>query len=1066
MNRTSIHLFPSPISLLCLLCLTAGAADGSLTNNVSPGKFGGALNANWSAAVATRDLPAYRTAPLTVELWCRLHSSDGYNILVSDEPKDSAAHWEIYTDEKTGTLSAYLPGVTPANPKSSKKIADSQWHYVAMVLDGRNITLFADGQEVLKTAVARNPGGAVIGGPLRVGQAALSTGAVLGCDGEIDEVRVSSCVREIKGIPTAPFTADAQTVGLWDFNLTAGAREFADASMNHNPLKVLADVSLSELDRVSYKAGPSPMDSAAQAISLRNGAIELPAEFPSFSLDGTWQLLEGGTADERLAGSWTNAMAAPVPGSVHTALYLAGVIPFPYLGRNQDIVRPWSYKTYYYQKRFPRPPKGQDETLVFKGICNRCTIWLNGRRLGEHEGMFDEVKFSVREILQPENTVMVKLDPAIDWQRTVVFNNSYGWHYSKFPPLGIWQSVCLHGEPDVKMQSPFVATRNASQGIVDLMTTVVGAESGWSGKLAGMIVPENFPGAPLHFEQALASPTRGKEVHFRFTVPDPELWWPVDMGKPNLYRLRLAFAPKGGGRPDVQDMLFGIRTVEMAPINGRPKPTLNNWTFVINGQPMFMKGADWCTDDAMMDFSRARYDRFLSMSAAQHLQIFRAWGSGLVETDDFYDLCDRKGLMVLQEWPTAWDSHFTQPYDMLERTVRQGICRLRNHPSLALYAGGNESGKLFGPAIDMMGRLAIELDGTRDFHRGDGSGSAHDHDIWWLNLPLDHVFEMKAAIYTETGIASCPNYESVQRYLPDDEKNAWPAPANGAFVFHTPIFGTAKEMDRLGRMSRYFTSGQTMEQFILGTQLAQTFGIRHPLEYARSRWPAATGFLYYKINDNCPAASWATVDWYGAPKLSYYFIQRSFAPLLAVATFSKVTTYGEPLSLPIHLLDDADALRKSSWKVVAQAYGTDLKLITQKEFGGRGPIQKVAHLGTLELTAEQTKTAPLLVVTDVIKDGAPDQRNYYFTNLERQKDGLFNLPQTVLAMKITRGKVTVSNKGALPAVAVEVSRPGHLDTLTLSENYFWLQAGEEKTITATETEGLCVKAWNAPVSKP
>ncbi len=351
----------------------------------------------------------------------------------------------------------------------------------------------------------------------------------------------------------------------------------------------------------------------------------MPAKASQVLLDGSWQLLEGGNAEQRLSGDWSKAISAPVPGSVHTALYRAGVIPFPFLGRNQEVAKDWSAKTYWYKKTFPRPPKGPDQTLVFHGVCNRCTIWLNGKELGQHEGMFTRLEFPVHELLQDTNTLIVKLDPALPWHQTVVFNNSYGWHYSKFPPLGIWQSVDIHGEPAVAVQNPFVATRDAEAGVVDLVVNLAGPQNGWSGKLVGTIAPDNFTGKSCHFQSAVQSVTASKELHLQFTVPSPRLWWPVDMGKPNLYKLTLAFTPADGKPPDVKETAFGIRTIRMAPINHRPHPRRFDWTFVVNGQPLFVKGAGWCTCDAMMDFSRARYDRLLTLAASQHIQMLRAW---------------------------------------------------------------------------------------------------------------------------------------------------------------------------------------------------------------------------------------------------------------------------------------------------------------------------------------------------------------------------------------------------------------------------------------------------------
>jgi beta-mannosidase len=252
-----------------------------------------------------------------------------------------------------------------------------------------------------------------------------------------------------------------------------------------------------------------------------------------------------------------------------------------------------------------------------------------------------------------------------------------------------------------------------------------------------------------------------------------------------------------------------------------------------------------------------------------------------------------------------------------------------------------------------------------------------------------------------------------------------------------------------------------MERFIIGTQLAQGVGVRHALERARSRWPECTGALYYKLNDNCPAASWSTVDWFGAAKISHHLIQRSFSPLLGIAVFSKASSKGEALALPIFLLDDADALRDSTWEVQVRAYGSDLKQIKEQHFSGRGSIKKVAELGEFSLTAEQTNTAPLLVVVDVMRNGKLAQRNDYVTNFLAVEDCLFKLPQTRLHMRIAGHKVSVSNRGAAPGVGVHLTRKGHADTFTADQNYFWLEPGETRVCEVNETEGLGVAAWNA-----
>jgi beta-mannosidase len=845
-------------------------------------------------------------------------------------------------------------------------------------------------------------------------------------------------------------------------------------------MKLVPGKSMDEIDRISFDAGPAPMDSRATPTALRAGAAEHPAGAPVATLDGAWQMAEGGAESARLAGQWRDAIPAQVPGSVHAALVAAGKMPDPTVGRNQPIVAQASYKTWWFRTTFGRPQGAQGERLVFDGVCNRCTVWLNGRRLGGHEGMFGGPSFDVAGLLKDENTLVVKLDPIprkhdgvffetdfnnTSWKETVVFNNVYGWHYSQCPSLGIWRSVRIEGAPAVRMEHPFVATRDARKGLVDLVVTLKGPADRWSGALKGTIAPENFEGFARTFTVPVASRQAARTLHLRFRIPAPRLWWPVDRGAPNLYRMTLSFVPDSSGpaAPDTQSFTFGIRTVQMAPLPGGPRPDKYNWTFVINGKPMFVKGTGWCTMDPLMDFSRARYDRFLSLARDQHCQMVRGWGSGMPETDEFYDLCDRYGIMVMQEWPTAWNSHETQPYGMLEETVRLNTLRLRNRPSLVMWGAGNESGKPFGRAIDMMGRLALELDGTRPFHRGEPwGGSLHNYDSYWGRQPLDEHLRKEADFFGEYGLACFPVYESVQRYLPDNEKQVWPPPADGAFAFHTPIFNTVQCLSRIGQFAHTFApKNGSMEQFVIGSQMAQVVCLRHQYDRARSRWPQCTGSLYYKLNDNFPAASWSTADWYGAPKMSHYFMKQVLAPLHACLTFSTVHSLGMWFNQPVFLLDDANSLKGRAWQVTVRAFNRELSEIKQTSFEGRGSIASPRMVGRFELDTEQTDTAPLLIVSEVKTDGELADRTFCWINYEFDKGCLFRLSRTTLALQVEAGRVRLTNTGALPAVAAEVRRPGHLDTFTASDNCLWLDPGQSVWVTVNSTEGLTAGAWNA-----
>ncbi len=180
----------------------------------------------------------YRLLPLTVECWARLHSKRSYNILIANEPKASGTHWELYTHVGSGFPAVYFPGNTPADVSCPVDITDGQWHHLAFVADGRTVRLYLDGQLRAEVPV-QHSGAPTVTGPIAFGQ--LAEGG-LGCDGLVDEVRLTRGVRETRSLPGTAFTADGQTIGLWHFEHPADGRTFADSSpLANHAVDPLAD---------------------------------------------------------------------------------------------------------------------------------------------------------------------------------------------------------------------------------------------------------------------------------------------------------------------------------------------------------------------------------------------------------------------------------------------------------------------------------------------------------------------------------------------------------------------------------------------------------------------------------------------------------------------------------------------------------------------------------------------------------------------------------------------------------------------------------------------------------
>ncbi len=836
--------------------------------------------------------------------------------------------------------------------------------------------------------------------------------------------------------------------------------------------------SLDEIDIASYNAGKSPFEHEFVSVKMKSRSVTHSNAPADIMLDGMWQMVEGGTDSERLLKNWNSTIPAEIPGSIHTALWKAGKIPDPYLGQNDSIARRQSFKTWWLKKEFDLSEKLNQPQLIFGGVAIHCTVWLNGEKLGEHEGMFGAPEYDISKYLKKKNTLIVKIDPApylpwppnskpydglnTGWRETVVFNNVYGWHYSNMPSLGIWRPVRIKNQASVEIESLFVAAKDTS-GQLNLEVILKKVSSTIKGELQVSIIPDNFIGKSTSFSYNINSSAKTDTLLFSFKVPDPKLWWPNGIGEQNLYKLEASFLPENNQVADFSETIFGIRTIDMAPLPGGPYPDKYNWTFIVNGEKHFIKGTGWCTMDAMMDFSRERYDRFLSLAKLQHIQMLRGWGSGMPETDEFYDLCNRYGIMVMQEWPTAWNSHIDQPFDALEETVKLNTIRIRNNPSLVMYGGGNESDNPFGEAIDMMGRNSIELDGTRPFHRGEPwGGSDHNYNCWWNKAHLNNNLNMTSQFWGEFGIASLPVKESVLRYIPDSEKSSWPLDSSSVFAHHTPVFNTAEDITRLEQYSGYFMPNDNMKDFIIGSQLAQVVAVRHTLERARTLWPDCTGALYYKMNDNYPAASWSCVDWYGAPKPMHYFAQDAFSPVASIVLFdnTKVTSLTNNILLPVYLLDDNLELEDANWKVTVRAFDQNMQEIRKVSFDKIECYQQVNKLGEFTITKQQAKTYPLFIVSEIQVNGTNMYRTFYFMNFEKEKGCLFDLPNTSLSLETKEKTVTVKNTGKLPAVGVNLQCPGQADKFTVSDNFFWLNPGEIKTVKVNITDNVIAEAWN------
>ncbi|MBO4770092.1 MAG: beta-mannosidase [Clostridia bacterium] len=806
-------------------------------------------------------------------------------------------------------------------------------------------------------------------------------------------------------------------------------------------------------------------------------------------LDGIWEMQQSG---EGTNCPFDDLIQAEVPGSVHCALMNAGLIPDPYYGLNDSLARAASLKDYTFRKKFTL---NENDTraklrLSFLGVCERCKVWLNGTLLGNHRGMFGGPDFDVTGIAKAgENELIVLLYGAPDrprkqgepnigerrpwmnvgWYDTAVFNCTYGWHYADIPGLGIWRSVKITKVPDAEFDAPFITTLS-TDGTMRLACNIK-SETEKSVHVECIIKPYNFVGEAqsLGFD---AKTNTNDAVEFK--INNPQLWHPNGSGKQNLYTLCLS-CYVSGKISDTYSARFGIRTVEMLPVGGESNPDMYDWLFSVNGTPTFVKGTGWCTPDALMRFTKERYDKFLLVAKKQNINIIRAWGCGLVETEDFYDLCDEYGIMVFQEWPTAWDSYVCQPEKILLETVERGVKRLRNRASLILWCGGNEGKaptetdeQLRNPAtLNAIGKRTLELDDTRPWHRQEPyAGSVHDYRASWGYQDPQTNMMMEATFFGEFGIDCWPNIESIRKYTPKEELDAidsqpkadWKIPDDSVIAHHTPRFNEARDVKRQQNHVERFISRDSMENSVIGSQLAQVVGVRHTLERARSRFPMCTGAIMYKLNGPYPAASWETVDWYGSQKLGSFFVSDAFAPVCASVIFNSLNLCGNGYSLPVWFYnengDGAD-------NVTVQVFDENLKEVIRDSYDVSAIRDKKSLIGELNIDTDITSSVPLFVVASVYRGSRQVARSWYFANYEQKRGCLFTLPKTRLSFENTDNAVIIRNESDVPAVCVNFDCPEYSDVLRPDDGCIWINPHETIEIRTNYPDKIKkIKAFN------
>ena len=840
-----------------------------------------------------------------------------------------------------------------------------------------------------------------------------------------------------------------------------------------------------------------------------------------WAIQSSAKVQEKGDAISR-AGFVTDGWhAVTVPNTVVGALVENGTYPDPYFGMNLRAIPGTTYPigerftllptpadspfkpSWWYRREFDLPDTSarQHTSLHFDGINYRANIWVNGTRIAgadEVVGAFRQYEFDVTGLVRPgqRNALAVEVfapephDLAImwvDWNPTPADKN-----------MGLWGDVYLTRSGPIALRDPHVVTMLDLPSLERARLTVTAEVWNATGGPARGIVTGTIGDITFSTPVSLAARER-KTVRFSpdqvkaLEIERPRLWWPYRMGAQDLYTLELD-AVVDGVSSDRQSVRFGIQqmTSELTPEGHR--------LFKVNGRPILIRGGGWASDMLLRPKSTERLEAELRYVREMGLNTIRL--EGKLETDEFYDLADRYGILLMPGWCCCdqwemWDKWDAEDHRVAPASLRDQLLRLRNHPSVFVWLNGSD----FPPPADVERRYldtlqacawskpvlsnATDAPGPVSGPSGVKMRGPYDYipPAYWL---LDKKNGGAFGFATEVGPgAAIPPLRSLKKMLPAEKlwpmNDDWRFHAGGDEFKDLTLFTDALAA-RYGKPS-------SVEDFARKAQALAYEGQRAMFEaFGRNKY-TATGVIQWMLNNAWPSMIWHLYDYYLRPGGGYYGTKKACEPIhvqysyddrsIVVVNdthdaFAGVRVKATVLDLNLAEKFSREATLEVAPDAVARAFAIPkLDGLTKTYFlrlaladsGGRTLSTNFYWLSTQEdvLDWENTK--------------------WYYTPTKTHADltALATLPPTTLTVRATDGGtaapdsmvVTVENAGN--ALAFQV----HLEALDPAsgeeilpvfweDNYFALLPGERREIRVSWPDGrrpasltITAEAWNS-----
>lgn len=816
---------------------------------------------------------------------------------------------------------------------------------------------------------------------------------------------------------------------------------------------------------------------------------------------------------------------AVVPGTVLTTMLENGEIPDPFYGMNNEKIPDIydtgrDYYTYWFAKDFKETAKdGEQVWLTFRGINYSCDIFLNGKKVNQEPfvGMFLRKSFNVTGLLAKDGNnrlavIVHPVDPVGEpnggqgGDGVIARNLSHqyvaGWDWIQ--PIrdrntGIWDKVYIEKTGSVNIKNPHVVTlvegiRNPKDKTQADATLKVSTElqNATNKKVSGT-VRYTLDGQTVSQKVSIDANSNTEVNLPDYTIKNPKLWWPSGYGEQNMYSLKLEFVEEGTTKvSDNEEVNFGVRELQFDWNSHTRSRQIS-----VNGQKIFIKGGNWIISDAMLRFTNERYDTEIRYHRDMNLNLIRIWGGALTERPEFYEACDKYGMLVIQDFwfsgdcngrwldPLKKEDQWTRrQYPNDHRLVLEAaadmIKMIRNYPSLAMWCGGNEIMPPNDILVPLRDELLPKLDGTRWFAEysnsdewsynflggnGDGPYTIQPIEVFW-----DH---RTWPFNSEVGSVGVGDYESLERFIPKESMVAPQYDASAKFEEIVDPVWTYHTYSGVGYKNHILPYGapKDVKDFAVKAQLVNYNQYRALMEgFSSHMWDWYTGSIIWKTQNPWTSMRGQMYDYYLDPNACLFGLRKGS---------ESVHVMCDPTTKMVYLVNNSfEQLR--DLMVVMKAYDMDGKeTLIDQTFAYMEPSM------SKKIQSVSVKADPILKdnggfiylqLFDKNKNLLSDNF-YWFPNGEGKYSGLNSMKSTTIEMKtktLSAGKIEVTLSNAVGNPIAFFNRVSLIDAKTgerilpafYDDNYVSVLPGNSKTVvveyTPKQEQSLQVevKGWN------